>query len=259
MQGIIIAAGMGKRMGKLTKNKPKCLLKLDKKSLLELAIEGLRHAGCEEVFIITGYKEDEIKSLGYKTIYNKNYKNNNILHSFFNAMPILNKETIVSYSDIYVEKEIIKELSKMPGDIVLTVDKDWKSYYKNRNMHPLEQAEKVILNTLDNIDQIGKKLILKENTRTLEFIGLFKISQKGTQIMTNTFQDLNKKYDNNQVFEQSESWEKSYLTDFFQYIINNKISKILPHIISKSWAEFDTIEDYERFERIKNSQKLLSL
>ena len=56
-------------------------------------------------------------------------------------------------------KKIIKALSKISEDIVLTVDKDWRDYYKNRNMHPLEQAEKVILNSLNNIDKIGKHLI----------------------------------------------------------------------------------------------------
>ena len=126
-------------------------------------------------------------------------------------------------------------------------------------MHPLEQAEKVILNSFNNIDKIGKHLILKEDSNFLEFTGLFKISQKGASIMANTFQDLNKKYYKNQSFENSKSWEKAYLTDFFQYIINNKISKILPHIISKSWAEFDTLEDFHRFENIKKSQNLYSL
>ena len=64
MQGIIIAAGMGTRMGSLTADKPKCLLKLGNKTLLELAVEGLKYAGCKQIFIITGYKEDKIKSLG---------------------------------------------------------------------------------------------------------------------------------------------------------------------------------------------------
>ena len=42
MRGIIIAAGMGTRMGKLTKNKPKCLLKVGEKTILESTIEGLK-------------------------------------------------------------------------------------------------------------------------------------------------------------------------------------------------------------------------
>ena len=70
MQGIVIAAGMGNRMGELTRDKPKCLLKLGDKTLLELSVEGLKHAGCREIYVITGYKAKIVESLGYKTIKN---------------------------------------------------------------------------------------------------------------------------------------------------------------------------------------------
>ena len=128
MQGIIIAAGMGSRMGELTHNKPKCLLKVGNKTLLEYAVEGLKYAGCRDIYIITGYKEELISKLGYRTIHNRSFQTNNILHSFSNAFSILNEDTLVSYSDIYVEKKIFKELSNKTEDIVLTIDKNWRDY-----------------------------------------------------------------------------------------------------------------------------------
>ena len=65
MQGIIIAAGMGNRMESLTKNQPKCLLKISNKSLLEWSVEGLKYAGCKEIYVITGHKAEKIKNLGW--------------------------------------------------------------------------------------------------------------------------------------------------------------------------------------------------
>ena len=76
MRAIVIAAGMGKRMGKLTQSIPKCLLKFNDKSLLTWTIDGLEKAGCDDIWIITGYKSQEIEKLGYKTIKNKDYENN---------------------------------------------------------------------------------------------------------------------------------------------------------------------------------------
>ena len=73
MRAVIIAAGMGKRMGSLTKTVPKCLLNFSNKSLLEWTIEGLESAGCDDIWIITGYKSKEIVKLGYKTIENINF------------------------------------------------------------------------------------------------------------------------------------------------------------------------------------------
>ena len=62
--------------------------------------------------------------------------------------------------------------AKMSGDIVLTVDKEWRSYYKNRNMHPLEQAEKVILNTLDNIKINLEEYYYKNIDYFIDLMGL---------------------------------------------------------------------------------------
>ena len=108
MRGIIIAAGMGKRMQNFTKSKPKCLLSIGKKTILQWTVEGLKAAGCNDIFVITGHKGNEISKLGYKTIENKDYKTNNILHSLFKAKNLFDQELIVVYSDIYVEKKYLK-------------------------------------------------------------------------------------------------------------------------------------------------------
>ena len=259
MRAIIIAAGMGKRMGNLTKSLPKCLLKLGKKSFLEWTIEGLEEAGCNDIWIITGYKSAEIVKLGYNTIENLNYKNNNILHSFFTAKGKFDEDLIVTYSDIYVEKNIFRNLVSKEGDLILTVDRSWKDYYKGREQHPIEQAEKAVLDKEFNVKEIGKDLILNQKKKYYEFIGLFKVSKNGCAVFRETFNAINKKLIKKDKFERSKTWEKAYLTDFFQYIINKNLLKINTHIISKGWAEFDTIEDYSRVSKIKKSQNLISL
>ena len=64
MRAIVIAAGMGKRMGKLTQSIPKCLLKFNDKSLLTWTIDGLEKAGCYDIWIITGYKKSRDREIG---------------------------------------------------------------------------------------------------------------------------------------------------------------------------------------------------
>ena len=176
MRAVVIAAGMGKRMGKLTEAKPKCLLKFGDKSLLQWTVEGLAMV-CKDIWIITEqYKGEKIKRLGYNTIENKDYENNNILQSFFTAKDKLDKDLIVTYSDIYVERAIFKELASKKGDLILT-HKSWVSYYKNRNQHPIEQAEKVILDKDYLVKEIGKDIAYSNKLKCYEFIGLFKVSK----------------------------------------------------------------------------------
>ena len=75
-------------MRELTKDKPKCLLKVNGKSLLEWNYQNLLQVGCENIYVITGYKQEIIADLGYKTIFNKVFKQNNVLH-FMSAVNLL--------------------------------------------------------------------------------------------------------------------------------------------------------------------------
>ena len=61
MNAIILAAGMGKRMGNLTKNKPKCFLEINGVPLIERLIKQLRNFGVKDISIVTGYKSRQFK------------------------------------------------------------------------------------------------------------------------------------------------------------------------------------------------------
>ena len=60
--GMVLAAGLGKRMQPLTLNKPKPLLEINNTSLLERAINLLINCGVEEISINVHYLSDQIKS-----------------------------------------------------------------------------------------------------------------------------------------------------------------------------------------------------
>ena len=60
--GMVLAAGLGKRMQPLTLNKPKPLLEIKNISLLERAINLLISCGVQEISINVHYLADQIKS-----------------------------------------------------------------------------------------------------------------------------------------------------------------------------------------------------
>ena len=61
MQALMLAAGMGKRLGKYTKNNTKCMLEIQGKTLIERAIEALLESGVTKIVIVVGYKGDNLK------------------------------------------------------------------------------------------------------------------------------------------------------------------------------------------------------
>ena len=68
--GMILAAGLGKRMQPITLKTPKPLIQIGKKNLLERAIDLLINHGIEEIAINVYHLSDQIKNF----INNKNFK-----------------------------------------------------------------------------------------------------------------------------------------------------------------------------------------
>ncbi len=69
---VIAAAGQGTRMLHLTKDRPKHLIKVQKKPFLGYLLDNLLKAGCKEIILVVGYKEELmrqfLKEYGYKVI-----------------------------------------------------------------------------------------------------------------------------------------------------------------------------------------------
>ena len=61
MKAIILAAGMGTRLGKYTEDLPKCMLNFNGKPLIEQQVETLRRCGITDITIVRGYMPDKIK------------------------------------------------------------------------------------------------------------------------------------------------------------------------------------------------------
>ena len=60
-KALLLAAGMGTRLRPLTNSIPKCLVKIGGKPILEIWLENLSKAGCEEVIINTHYLSEKVE------------------------------------------------------------------------------------------------------------------------------------------------------------------------------------------------------
>lgn len=246
MKAIIIAAGMGSRLNPLTDCKPKCMLEIKGKTLLQHQIDALRGAGINEIALIKGYRKEMIDCPDLTYYINNDYQNNNILHSLFYAEKEMGDEFIAAYSDIIYDAEIVKRLLSSKADISIVVDIDWRGYYEGRTEHPVEEAENVVFNADNNVVKIGKILPNKNDVHG-EFIGMMKCSKEGAAIFKRYFNRLKQVY-SGKPFQHASMFEKAYLTDIFQDMADCGI-KINCTIIEKGWAEIDTVQDYERITR----------
>ena len=240
---LIVAAGLGSRLKNHTEHNPKCMLDFGGKTLLQRQLTSYKENGIEDISLIRGYKKNKIKYKGIKYFDNNNYKDNNILNSIFYGEEVINGNIIISYSDILFEPFIVKRTMESDHDISVVVDVDWRDYYINRNDHPLSEAENVIFNSNNEVVKIGKIASDKEEVHG-EFIGMIKLNHRGCEIFKKNFHRVKKIYWN-KPFQRAKTFQKAYLTDMIQELVDIGI-KVHCIIIERGWKEIDTVEDYRK-------------
>ena len=242
-KALIIAAGLGSRLKKHTENLPKCMLDFGGKTLLQRQLDAYKKCGVKDISLIRGYKKEKINYKGIKYFENTDYKNNNILNSIFYAEKVINGNIIISYSDILFDSSVVERTLNSDHDISVVVDIDWRGYYVGRKDHPISEAENVIFNSNNEVEKIGKINTGNEEVHG-EFIGMIKLSNRGTEIFKEHFHRLKKIYWN-KPFQRAKIFQKAYLTDFIQELVDIGI-KVHCVIIESGWKEIDTVEDYKK-------------
>ena len=242
-KALIIAAGLGSRLKKHTENLPKCMLDFGGKTLLQRQLDAYKKCGVKDISLIRGYKKEKINYKGIKYFENTDYKNNNILNSIFYAEKVINGNIIISYSDILFDSSVVERTLNSDHDISVVVDIDWRGYYVGRKDHPISEAENVIFNSNNEVEKIGKINTGNEEVHG-EFIGMIKLSDRGTEIFKEHFHRLKKIYWN-KPFQRAKIFQKAYLTDFIQELVDIGI-KVHCVIIESGWKEIDTVEDYKK-------------
>lgn len=242
-KAIIIAAGLSSRLRPYTDTLPKCMLPMGERTILEGQIATFKKNGITDITVVRGYKKEKINYPGVTYFDNDAYESNNILNSLFYAESKINGHVVISYSDIVFEHSVVDTLIQSKKDISIVVDTDWESYYEGRLEHPIDEAENVIFDASKNVSEIGKNLSHKDGIEG-EFIGMLKLTPEGAEEFKRYFHECKKQFWG-KPFQRAATFEKAYLTDIFQSMIQSGIT-VNAVCIEQGWKEIDTVEDYDK-------------
>jgi len=255
LKAIILAAGEGKRLRPLTNSKPKCMIELFGKSLLEHNIQLLRNCGITDISIVTGYLPKSISISDVSYFHNPNFINTNMVETLFCAREKLDNSVIISYADIIYEKKVLESLINSKNDISIIFDKQWERYWKIRFDNPLDDAESLIFDNENFIINIGQKVkdLLKIQG---QYIGLMKFQNSGIKNLIE-FYDKSKKISigGTNPLNTTLPFEKSYMTDLLQGLIDDGF-KIRGIPIENGWLEVDSFHDYEIYKKMYSDDLL---
>jgi L-glutamine-phosphate cytidylyltransferase len=240
---IIIAAGFGSRLAPYTDDTPKCMLDFAGKTLLARQIDAYTACGITDISLVRGYRAERINLPNLTYFENPDYASNNILNSLFYAEPAIRGETICGYSDILFDASVPAALLASEHDISIVVDTDWQHYYKGRVDHPISEAENVVFDQERKVVRVGKNLSLADNVDG-EFIGMFKLSERGAALFKEQFHKAKAEYWD-KPFQQAAVFQKAYITDMIQMLVDQG-HPVHCVTIEQGWKEIDTVEDYEK-------------
>lgn len=230
MQAIIMAAGKGSRLGKITEGKPKSFAEIKGKKLIEYNLQLLKKYGIDEIIIVTGYCCEAFEALtenmeGIRLVYNPFYEQMNVLGSFYMGMDALKDDFIYLHADTLCEPMLFEKLvyNVSDADAVLPVE------YGPCN----EEAMKVKTRE-GNIVQITKQMPIEEAEG--EFIGMAAFRREVIPALKEKTKRLLQEKKFNEYFESA-----------VQMLIDQDGCQVkaIP-TAGAFWTEIDFVEDYEK-------------
>ena len=178
MIGVILAAGMAKRLRPLTDERPKCLLTVGQRTLLQRTVDGIIAAGISELVVVTGYRAQMIRdfltshypNLTIHFIDNPDYAHNNNIFSLWLTRPYTEgRDFLLLDSDILFDPQIIPAVLSAEGSALAL------------NRHELGEEEiKVIVDSENRVVEISKvcsieQALFRELEQMIEGEGLIDI------------------------------------------------------------------------------------
>ena len=238
MKAIILAAGRGSRMKRLTEEKPKGLVVFRGRPLLDWQLSSLRDSGITEIAIVTGYQHQLFASFGLVEFHNHRWSETNMVSSLACASEWLNKEPcIVSYSDIFYEPGAASILMNANADLAVTYDKNWRTLWESRFGDPLLDAESFRLDRNNGtLLEIGKK---PRNVDEIEgqYMGLLRFTPKGWGEVTRIRKGLSK-----DIRDQMD------MTGTLQRVIEEGRVPVMAISYDAKWGEVDSESDLRAYD-----------
>ena len=237
MQAIILAAGMGRRLGELTQNNTKCMLEVNGIRLIDRYLRQLAKYNLDRIVIVVGYEGQKLIDYIKANYPNRNIefvnnpiydKTNNIYSLALAKEYLCNDDTILMESDLIVEDAIIDKLVNHPDKDIALVAK--YEQWMDGTMVRIDDSRRI----LQFIPKTGFKY--EEAEDYYKTVNIYKFSREFSSRQYIPFLEAYcKVMGNNEYYEQV----LSVLT-----LLQNTSLRALP-IGNEKWYEIDDVQDLD--------------
>lgn len=184
MKAIILIAGKGGRLGGLTNDRPKCLVEVGGRPILDYQLDALRLAGVTELVLVVGYLHEAIRNhlaaypeFSVTFVENREYASTNTVYSLWMARHQMSCDFLYFNGDVLFHPELVLRLIASPAENALAVE------HKRCG----DEEVKVIV-AGSRITAIGKEL--DHDLSLGEFIGVAKFSAQIGPLFAETLEHV---------------------------------------------------------------------
>lgn len=121
-QAIILAATRGQELDRLTADKPKVMLPIGGKPLLQRLVIQLKQVAIHDITVVAGYRAETIDVKGIQIVLNPEYATTGELVSLSRVPLQDGDDQIILYGDLLFRNYILQDLLHCPGEVVVVVD-----------------------------------------------------------------------------------------------------------------------------------------
>lgn len=254
MKALILAAGQGTRLRPITDDRPKVLVELAGRTLLERQLCALRACGVQQVALVTGYRADRLEGLALPCFHNSAFAGTNMVASLFCAAGYLDAsdDLLIAYGDIVYQPGIVRALQSNPDPVAVSADRNWRAYWELRMEDPRADAESF------RVDDAGLVLDLGRPVRNLDevqgqYMGLIKVRADRVPQLVEVYQAMDRT-----VLYDGKAFEQMYMTAFLRHLIAlGWPLRAVP--VDGGWLEVDTLEDLRLYESLHADNALGTL
>ena len=121
-RALVLAASRGNNLYELTEDRPKAMLNIRGKPLLQRLVDEFKKRSVNDITVIAGYKSEALDLNGIDVRLNTRYESTGELYSLACARDRFSDDMVIIYGDLLFRSYILQDLLEREGEIVIVVD-----------------------------------------------------------------------------------------------------------------------------------------
>ena len=235
---LVLAASRGNNLYELTEDKPKAMLKIGGRPLLQRLVDEFKKQSVNDITVVAGYKSEALNVSGIQVCLNTFHETTGELYSLACARDKFNDDMVIVYGDLLFRSYILQDLLEREGELVIVVDSliddveisgtldyAWCDRPDDRSMFMQEVS----------LEHISEGKPLGPDKPSGRWTGMMRVRAQGRKWLEEALDVLGRQAD----------FARLSLPDMLNHLVRQG-KTITVHYISGHWLDVNSVNDIDR-------------